>query len=271
MEPSCNDMQQFWEKKAKNIHSNYYAIGTTMSDDQVRLNYRYKMQIAHLFRLVKFDQSMSVLDLGCNIGSYAIDFAKKCKSVVAIDFSPTFIKYANKFASDKGISNVTFLCQDITDYSYLENRNFDIIHIGGCLMYMDDDSVSDLLKQLRHHLNKDGLLITRDSVALKQRRYGDSSNPCVFRTDDEYSKLLQTSGFKLIYNNYSMFPSLLYNLYDKLPSLLQKNSLSRGLLSLSLSILAKMNFILLRQRWFIRLFIDPWRRAGYYNRYYFLQ
>lgn len=259
-----SETQQFWEKKAKKVQPPFNEISATMA-------YRYKMQIAHLFRLVKFDKSTSVLDLGCGTGRYAIDFAKKCKGVVAIDFSPTFIEYANKAASDEGIGNVTFLCQPITDYSYLENRCFDIIHIGGCLMYMNNDSVEDLIKQLRFHLNKGGLLITRDSVALKQRTYGGSNNPCIFRTDDEYIKLLQTSGLELVYNNYSMFPSLPCNLYNKLPSWLQKNRLSRGLLALNLATLAKVNFILLRQKWFIRFFIDPWREAEYFNRYYFLR
>jgi len=257
--------QQFWEERAKGIGTYESALcSVVVTDDPVWANYRHKVGIEHLFRMVKCNQSMTVLDLGCGIGRFSIEFAKRCKSVLAIDYSPTFIEYAKKAARDAGISNITFLCQPITEYSYLRNLHFDIIHLGGVLMYMNDESIEDLLNQLKYHLRREGLLIKRDTIALQQRRYhtDNTDNPYICRTQGEYLKMFKNNGFALIYRNNVMFPPLPMHLYNKLPLSLKKSRLLKNLLDFSLSICAKMNFILLKQKWIIRLFIDPltpWR------------
>jgi len=251
--------QKFWEGMAKKIDTYESPLCAVMvTDDSVWTNYRHKVGTEHLFRMVKCDQSMTVLDLGCGIGRYSIEFAKRCKSVLAIDYSPTFVEYAKKAARDEGIGNITFLCQSITEHSYLKNLQFDIIHLGGVLMYMNDESIEDLLKQLKNHLRREGLLIKRDTIALQRRMYY-TSNPYICRTADEYQKMFKNNGFALIYRNNVMFPPLPNYMYNKLPLSLQKNRLLKKLLDFSLSICAKMNFILVKQKWIIRLFIDPWR------------
>ncbi len=253
--------QQFWEETANEIGTRFDKFGAVMvNDDPVWVKYRHKVETEHLFRRVEVGPSMSVLDLGCGVGRYSTEFAKKCKSVLAIDYSPTFIEYAEKAARDEGISNITFLCQSITEFSYLENLDFDIIHLGGVLMYMNDKSIEELINQLKHHLRKDGVLIKRGTVALKQRIYGGRSNPYICRTVGEYQDIFQNNGFTLIYRNYIMFPPLPCHLYNKLPVSLQKTRLLKNLLDLSLSVLAKLNFMLLKQKWIVRWFIDPWRK-----------
>ena len=253
--------QQFWENTARGIGTRYDALGAVMvTDDTVWANYRHKMEKEHLFRLVKVEPYMSILDLGCGVGRYSIEFAKRCGSVLAIDYSQTFIEYAKEAARDEGITNITFLCQSITDFSYLENLHFDIIHLGGVLMYMNDESIEKLIYKLKHHLWKDGVLIKRGTIALKQRIYGGQSNPYICRTVDEYQNIFQNYGFTLIYRNYVMFPPLPCHLYNKLPVWLQKTRFFKRSLALSLSVFSRLNFVLLKQKWIVRWFIDPWRR-----------
>jgi 2-polyprenyl-3-methyl-5-hydroxy-6-metoxy-1,4-benzoquinol methylase len=253
--------QQFWEETAQGIGTRYDELGAVMvTGDTVWANYRHKMEKEHLFRLVKVDRSMSVLDLGCGVGRYSIEFAKRCNSVLAVDYAPTFIEYANKVAEERGIKNITFLCQSITEYSYLKDLRFDIIHLGGVLMYMNDESIEDLIHQLKQYLNRGGLLIARNTVALKQRLTGPTGNPYIGRTPGEYQEIFQNNGFTLMYRNYIMFPPLPCHLYNKLPVSLQKARLLKNLLALSLSILAKLNFMLLKRKWVVRRLIDPWRK-----------
>jgi len=254
----------FWEGTAKEIGDSYDELGATMLlGDPVWANYRHRMEKKHLFRLVRFNESMSVLDLGCGTGRWSFEFAKKCKSVLAVDFSPTFIEYANKAAREAGVGNVTFICQSITEFSYLENLQFDVIHLGSVLQYLNDESVRALINELRHHLRADGLLIERDSIAINQRIVMTSDYQCIYRTEDELLRMFQNNGFVLVYMNYNMFPALPCFLYRKLPLSFQKKRLSKGLLNLTLFILEKLNFVLLNQKWLFKLFIDPRRQCSH--------
>ena len=68
---------------------------------------------------------MTILDAGCGTGLISNLFALRNKNcnVTGVDFSNA-VDYAEKFANDNNIDNVTFLKEDIATYT--TNKKFDL-------------------------------------------------------------------------------------------------------------------------------------------------
>ncbi|MBI3691134.1 MAG: class I SAM-dependent methyltransferase, partial [Mycolicibacterium aromaticivorans] len=67
-----------------------------------------------------------VLDAGCGHAELALALAATGATVVGIDVSPTAIAAATEAARQRGLSNVTFECADITAFTGYDER-FDTI------------------------------------------------------------------------------------------------------------------------------------------------
>ena len=86
------------------------------------------------FRLLSekqmFDKHLTILDVGCGTGRYALALAPYCAKVVGTDLSPKMLSVAQERAEDIGVSNVGFVCQDwheldLTAAGY--ERAFDLV------------------------------------------------------------------------------------------------------------------------------------------------
>ncbi len=54
----------------------------------------------------------TIIDIGCGVGVQAIEFAKTCKNVVAVEIDSRKIEYAKANAEEAGIKNIQFLNMD---------------------------------------------------------------------------------------------------------------------------------------------------------------
>lgn len=68
-----------------------------------------------------------VLDAGCGHAELALALAATDTTVVGIDVSPTAIAAATEAARQRGLSNVTFACADITSFTGYDERFATII------------------------------------------------------------------------------------------------------------------------------------------------
>jgi len=57
--------------------------------------------------------SDKILDVGCGLGSFVLNFAQTAQHVTGIDFSTRFIEHAKATAASSGVSNVSFELHDI--------------------------------------------------------------------------------------------------------------------------------------------------------------
>jgi len=197
----------FWENVARKVGKEYPAEGAPLlTKDKGWAILRDEMEKKHLMRVIRIDKDMEVLDLGCGTGRWSFEFAKRCKKVLAVDFSPTFISIAKEQAFKEGVENVTFLCQPITKFSYLEKQRFDIIHLGSVLQYLDDSSVNLLIDKLNSHLKEKGMIVTRETISLGDRLYGGENYPCIYRVEEEFLEMFKRKGLELIYSHFSLPP-----------------------------------------------------------------
>jgi SAM-dependent methyltransferase len=77
-------------------------------------------ELAELIRDEKI--SGDVLDAGCGHAELALALAAAGNTVVGIDLSPTAVAAATEAAQERGLSNATFVCADITSFTGYDER-----------------------------------------------------------------------------------------------------------------------------------------------------
>ena len=94
-----------------------------------------------------------VCEMACGTGSMALELGKRRYHVTAFDLSETMLTLADKKASDAGITDIRFTCQDMRDFKVYAPVQAVICMMDGlnCLTSKDDvvsalDSVSTALE-----------------------------------------------------------------------------------------------------------------------------
>lgn len=205
---------EMYEQLGQDVLSGKIDIGTAaiVSGEQMEefANYRTKTELKHLRRVINF-KDKKLLDLGCGPGRLSFEFAKKCKYVLGIDYSNSFIEIAknnNKF------ENCDFKVGSTTNFSC--NEKFDIVFIGGVILYLSDKEAIQCIKNITdNYLENNGIIICREPI-----KYSKKSG----RTNLEYLKMFSDSGLKNIYNKPTFLICPIYRFYKKCSEQKRKNS-----------------------------------------------
>ncbi len=98
-----------------------------------------------------------VVDVGCSIGTFAIEFAKRGYTSYGIDFDPVALEIARDLAAEEGAEPV-FVCSDVADWP----DAFPPIDIAVCFdifEHLHDDELGALLQAVRRHMSPEGALV----------------------------------------------------------------------------------------------------------------
>lgn len=98
-----------------------------------------------------------VVDIGCSIGTFAIEFAKQGYRSYGVDFDPSALDIARQLAHEEGVSP-EFVCGDVSDWS----TAFPAIDIAVCFdvfEHLHDDELGALLVAVRKQLSASGTLL----------------------------------------------------------------------------------------------------------------
>ena len=98
-----------------------------------------------------------VLDIGCSIGTFAIEFAKKGYPSYGIDFDGSALEIARELAQEEYVSPI-FIQGDVSDLE----ADFSPIDLAICFdvfEHLHDDELGALLVSLKKRLSKDGSLV----------------------------------------------------------------------------------------------------------------
>lgn len=135
--------------KYKNRASNYW---------------KHRVELAHrlvedhaLPRFPSSNQSINIVDIGCSIGTFAIEFAKKGFRTFGVDFDQSALEIAQQLATDEGVSP-EFVCGDVADW----NEKYPQIDIAICFdifEHLHDDELGAFLGSIRRQLSSQGCLV----------------------------------------------------------------------------------------------------------------
>jgi SAM-dependent methyltransferase len=95
-----------WYDRLATLQSGYYYPWKSILPPLNGEDTCFKLVAQHLF------SGADVLDAGCGHGEVALEFASRCRTILAYDRVADYIRLAEESARQKGITNVTFLCAD---------------------------------------------------------------------------------------------------------------------------------------------------------------
>jgi SAM-dependent methyltransferase len=165
------------------------------------------------------------LDVGCGTGAWLRVLAGEFEAVEGWDYAPAMIKASRRTMKEGGVRSAVLKCGQITDRP--GSQVFDLIFVGGVLMYTPDQALGPLLRALARLLKPGGLLILRESTT-KGEAWIRESEPlrpglladaapadevdyvAVYRGPGELQARLQAAGLRVD----AIRPNLNYKLSD---------------------------------------------------------
>jgi SAM-dependent methyltransferase len=113
------------------------------------------------FLLPHVRSGMAVLDVGCGVGSIALDLAPTVAPgrVVGIDADDGQIDAARRSAAERALDNVEFLTASVYQLPF-EDATFDVVYANAVLMYVRDQVRA--LMEMRRVLRPGGLAAVTD-------------------------------------------------------------------------------------------------------------
>lgn len=138
-------------------NSEFYNTLSTNYDDMINFENSLNNKITSLkkFILPRYKES---LDLGCGTGTDSIALSKLGLKVDSVDHSSGMLDRAIKNAKKFGIKiNPT---QSSLGKLALKNNYYDlIVSLGNTIANIDENELSELLNNIKMHLNKDGQIL----------------------------------------------------------------------------------------------------------------
>ena len=128
-------------------------------------HWKPKIELAH--RLVeqyavprlgkRAPEQMVVVDVGCSIGTFAIEFQKAGYRSYGVDFDAVALEIGRELAREEGVSP-EFVCADVSNWP----DGFPPIDVAVCFdifEHLHDDEIGSFLTSIRRQLNKQGCVV----------------------------------------------------------------------------------------------------------------
>ncbi len=147
--------------------------------------------------------SSVVLDLATGTGFTAVAFAKKAKSVTAIDMTDEMLSEAKSFAEKEGADNIIFVKGDVEKLPFGDGT-FDIVTCRRAAHHFYDKA--KFISEAHRVLKTDGVLSISDMVSPegdlersydRMERYRDHSHVGA-EPISGWNRLLEQGGFKVV-------------------------------------------------------------------------
>lgn len=150
------------------IYSKNYSMGQTKKfllrkirvDDICHWHYRIEFFCDELIERLDLNENPRFLDLGCNIGTFAIEFARRGKQVVGIDLSEEAINFAEALTTHLKLTNrPQFINGDISASDTFPPDSFDAILAEDIFEHLHKDILSKTIHNCSRWLKPGGYLI----------------------------------------------------------------------------------------------------------------
>ncbi len=131
-------IQIYWNKQPCNIrHSNKKYLSRAYFDEIKKKRYFVESHIKKFADFKKY-KNKHVLEIGCGIGTDAIEFIRNGANYIGIDYSIESINICKQRLKTLGLSktNTSFLygdAENLSKHKFLKNKKFDLIYSFGVL------------------------------------------------------------------------------------------------------------------------------------------
>lgn len=101
---------------------------------------------------------VSVAEIGCGTGYYAMEFYNKYKMYHGVDLSPKNIEIFREKIESENMSNVSASVGDATCLENLDDNSFDVVLALGPLYHLDHEDRLKCMQECRRICKEDGII-----------------------------------------------------------------------------------------------------------------
>ena len=105
----------------------------------------------------KLSKDIVIADIGCSIGTFAIEFGKRGYEIYGVDIDPDALEIARQLAIEESIT-AKFIQGDISDPG-LPLPEIDIAICSDIFEHLHDDELGSFLNWVKHRLTPEGALV----------------------------------------------------------------------------------------------------------------
>lgn len=203
-----NEYQTRQVDKFRNRAHNHWKNRINLAFDLVKNHDETKEQ-------GKEKKDVVVVDIGCSIGTFAIEFAKLGYQSYGIDFDSSALAIGEKLSREENI-NVKFVNSDVSNWGNLSLPKIDIAICFDIFEHLHDDELGALLVSLKNQLSKNGRLIFHtfpteyDHLFYFERTMAIIFTPWLRRLPLELFKNLSKTKFERFVRAYATLFDFLY-------------------------------------------------------------
>jgi 2-polyprenyl-3-methyl-5-hydroxy-6-metoxy-1,4-benzoquinol methylase len=203
---TIDEVENYWDKRPCNIKHSNAEVGTREYFNEVERR-KYFVE-PHIIDFANFDSwdGKQVLEVGCGIGTDAVNFARNGAVYTGIELSNESLTLAKKRFELFGLSG-NFLKGNAEElYKVLGETKYDLIYSFGVLHHTPDLSLA--LKQIRNYCHEKSkvkiMVYASNSYKQKMIEAGldqpEAQYGCPIANTyekDEITEILKESGFKV--------------------------------------------------------------------------
>jgi trans-aconitate methyltransferase len=185
-------VRRYWSEAGPSILGPYMMDGFGFPGAAGHFRFRAERQIVK--RLTnEMDEDGCVLDLGSGIGYWTEYFAQRFARVTAVEASrPLFEAMEKQCAS---YNNVNSIHGDVLLFQ--PEDQYDVIFLGGMLMYLNEEDVISLLKNITLSLRTGGMILCRETTVRQGVVARQGEYQAVYRSVDVYQRIFAECGLSV--------------------------------------------------------------------------
>ncbi len=185
-------VNQYWSKARPSILGPYMMDGFGFPTGAGRFRFHGESRIVS--RLIReLDSNGTVLDLGCGVGYWAEYFAGRFAKVVAVEASLPLYEATRRRCTP--YPNVAAIHGDVLAFE--PEDHYELVFLGGMLMYLNESDVISLLRKLVPFLNSGGIILCRETTVRSGTVTRQGEYQAVYRCVSMYRELFQQCGLSV--------------------------------------------------------------------------
>jgi ubiquinone/menaquinone biosynthesis C-methylase UbiE len=204
--PSIVDVQNYWDERPCNIRHSKSPIGSVSYFNEVEAR-KYFVE-PHILEFARFEdwQGKRVLEIGCGIGTDAVNFARAGATYTGIELSGESLEIAKQRFKVFDLPG-NFIKGNVEDLSsVLDIGAFDLVYSFGVLHHTP--SIENALREISRYMNKESQFkfMVYASNSWKQAMINagldqpEAQNGCPIAnayTKSHIEEILNSAGFKI--------------------------------------------------------------------------
>ncbi len=136
----------------------------------------------------------TVLDLGSGIGVWAEEFARRFSRVTAVEGSRTLFQSLQRRCAP--YHNLRPIHGDVMTFE--PDARYDLIFLGGLLMYLNERDVVALLRKLVRCMKPGGMILCRESTVRGNAVALRGDYQVVYRSVSDYRRIFAQCGLTAV-------------------------------------------------------------------------